>query len=162
VPCGKPAALIAGRQRSLNPVRRTGWPASFVKIRPSAPASKVARCAASASATTWGSGTVRADAAAARYGTTDGEPVRFRAMWLGTTEACEYLDIRLRTLYRRIDLGELPAYRMGRVIRVRQSDLDDYIESCRIEPSELGHLYPDSGHVDEDVDDLDEEILEDE
>ncbi|MCY3861827.1 MAG: hypothetical protein OXG67_07680, partial [bacterium] len=39
--------------------------------------------------------------------------------------------------------GGLPAYRMGRVIRVKQTDVDEFIEHSRIEPGTLGHLYPD-------------------
>ncbi|MDE0235874.1 MAG: helix-turn-helix domain-containing protein, partial [bacterium] len=46
-------------------------------------------------------------------------------------------------LYRFINEGGLPAYRMGRVIRVKQADVDAFIESSRIEPGTLGHLYPD-------------------
>jgi excisionase family DNA binding protein len=52
--------------------------------------------------------------------------------WLGTTEAAHYLGLTPRTLYRLIDDGALPAYRIGRVIRVRVADLDDYIEASRI------------------------------
>jgi len=37
--------------------------------------------------------------------------------WMGTPEACEYLGIGLRTLYRLIHGGELRAYKVGRVIR---------------------------------------------
>lgn len=64
--------------------------------------------------------------------------------WVGTTKAAAHLGITNRTLYRQIDLGEIPAYRLGRVIRLRWRDLDDFIERSRIEPGELGHLYPPS------------------
>ena len=39
--------------------------------------------------------------------------------WLSTQEAARRLGITPRTLYRFIDHGELPAYRFGRVIRLR-------------------------------------------
>ena len=63
-------------------------------------------------------------------------------VWLGTKEAARRLGVTPRTLYRFIDEGGLPAYRLGRVIRLKQSDIDRYIETCRIEPGTLEHLYP--------------------
>ena len=65
-------------------------------------------------------------------------------VWLSTKEAARRLGITPRTLYRFIDNGDLPAYRMGRVIRLQQSDVDAYIEKCRVEPGTLEHLYPDA------------------
>ena len=65
-------------------------------------------------------------------------------IWLGTKEAARRLGVTPRTLYRFIDDGGLPAYRLGRVIRLKQSDVDAYIETCRIEPGTLEHLYPES------------------
>ncbi|HZU71864.1 MAG TPA: helix-turn-helix domain-containing protein [Acidimicrobiales bacterium] len=62
--------------------------------------------------------------------------------WLGTKEAAERLGVTLRTLYRFIDEGSLSAYRFGRVIRVRESDLDEFIERSKIVPGSLEHLYP--------------------
>jgi len=62
--------------------------------------------------------------------------------WLGTREAAARLGITLRSLYRFIDEGELTAYRFGRVIRLKAEDLDRYMESCRIRPGQLEHLYP--------------------
>ncbi len=65
--------------------------------------------------------------------------------WLSTKECCERLGVTVRTLYRFIDEGQLVAYQMGRVIRVQAPDLDKFVESRRIEPGSLGHLYPDTG-----------------
>jgi len=62
--------------------------------------------------------------------------------WMGTREACERLGVTLRTLYRFIDEGHLPAYKMGRVIRVQETDVEDFIKRMRIEPGTLEHLYP--------------------
>lgn len=62
--------------------------------------------------------------------------------WMGTREACERLGVTLRTLYRFIDEGQLPAYKMGRVIRVQESDVEEFIGRMRIEPGTLEHLYP--------------------
>lgn len=77
-------------------------------------------------------------------------------MWLSTAEAAEYLGVTPRTLYRFIDHGKVPAYRMGRVIRLRDFELDAYIEQSRIAPGELEHLYPPGSDADPD-DDLDED-----
>jgi excisionase family DNA binding protein len=62
--------------------------------------------------------------------------------WLSTKEASDRLGITLRSLYRFIDEGELDAYRFGRVIRLKEADLDRFIESCRIPPGSLEHLHP--------------------
>ncbi len=67
--------------------------------------------------------------------------------WLSTAEAARYLGITPRTLYRFIDQGQLPAFRLGRVIRLRQEDVDGFIEQRRIEPGTLDHLYPEPGGV---------------
>lgn len=60
-------------------------------------------------------------------------------------EAASFLGITVRTLYRAIDEGKLTAYRMGRVIRVQRPDLEAFLESSRIQPGELVHLYPEPG-----------------
>jgi excisionase family DNA binding protein len=62
--------------------------------------------------------------------------------WLSTKEASDRLGVTLRSLYRFIDEGALCAYRFGRVIRLRERDLERFIESRRIEPGTLEHLYP--------------------
>jgi excisionase family DNA binding protein len=62
--------------------------------------------------------------------------------WLGTTEAAHYLGVVPRTLYRMIDEGQVPAYKMGRVIRVKRADVDAFLEATRVQPGSLRHLYP--------------------
>ncbi len=64
--------------------------------------------------------------------------------WLSTADAASALGITARTLYRFIDQGDLPAYRFGRVIRVKRVDIDAFIDASRIEPGTLEHLYPDT------------------
>ena len=61
--------------------------------------------------------------------------------WLGTREAARRLGLASRTLYRLIDVGELPAYRFGRVIRLKGCDLDMFVERSRIEAGKLKHLH---------------------
>jgi excisionase family DNA binding protein len=62
--------------------------------------------------------------------------------WLSTKSASEFLSVNLRTLYRLIDEGELPAYRIGRVIRLKEAEVVAFVEAARIEPGALVHLYP--------------------
>jgi excisionase family DNA binding protein len=63
-------------------------------------------------------------------------------VWLSTAAAARRIGITPRTLYRFIDEGQVPAYRFGRVIRLKQSEVDDFIEGARIAPGTLEHLYP--------------------
>jgi len=62
--------------------------------------------------------------------------------WLSTKEAAEMLGVTSRTVYRFIDEGDLPAYKFGRVIRVKAADLENFVEGCRVEPGSISHLYP--------------------
>lgn len=62
--------------------------------------------------------------------------------WLGTQDAAAVLGITPRTLYRLINEGAVAAYKLGRVLRLKREDLDAYLESCRVRPGELDHLYP--------------------
>ena len=71
--------------------------------------------------------------------------------WLGTPEAAERLGITQRTLYRLIDEGQVPAYKMGRVLRVKASDLDLFLEQSRVAPGSLRHLYPEAKTVSSDT-----------
>ena len=64
--------------------------------------------------------------------------------WLGTPEAAERLGITQRTLYRLIDEGQIPAYKMGRVLRVKESDLEVFLDQSRVQPGSLRHLYPEA------------------
>jgi hypothetical protein len=44
-------------------------------------------------------------------------------------------------IYKLIDTGRIPAYRMGRVMRVRVADLDAFLAATKVEPGTLGHLH---------------------
>jgi excisionase family DNA binding protein len=55
--------------------------------------------------------------------------------------AARRLSIVPKTVHRLINDGELPAYRVSRMIRIRPEDLDRYIESHRIQPGDLAHLF---------------------
>ncbi|MGH9178932.1 MAG: helix-turn-helix domain-containing protein [Acidimicrobiales bacterium] len=62
--------------------------------------------------------------------------------WMSTRETSERLGVTLRTLYRFIDEGQIAAYKLGRVIRLKESDVEAFIEQARIAPGALEHLYP--------------------
>ncbi|MFL2986424.1 MAG: helix-turn-helix domain-containing protein [Candidatus Poriferisodalaceae bacterium] len=64
--------------------------------------------------------------------------------WLSSKEAAHRIGVTQRTLYRFIDEDRLPAYRLGRVIRLKAVDVEAFIEGGRIRPGSLKHLYPDS------------------
>ena len=64
--------------------------------------------------------------------------------WLSTPKAADRLGITARTLYRFIDEGLVPAYKFGRVIRLKRSDVDAFIEASRVEPGSMAHLYPET------------------
>ncbi len=48
------------------------------------------------------------------------------AEWMSTSEAAARLGVTLRTLYRLIDQGDLAAYKLGRVIRLRTMAVEAY------------------------------------
>lgn len=77
------------------------------------------------------------------------------ANWLSTKDAAAELGLVGRTLYRYINIGDLPAYRFGRVIRIKRTDLDEFIRTSQIQPGEISHLDP-GGPTPTDVDDPDE------
>jgi excisionase family DNA binding protein len=57
-------------------------------------------------------------------------------VFLTTEEVLEYLHVNLRTVYRLIKVGKIPAVRVGRQWRFRRVDLDAWLDSQRTPPSE--------------------------
>lgn len=51
-----------------------------------------------------------------------------RNAFLTTKQVLKYLQINLRTVYRLIQAGQLPAVRVGRQWRFRKSDIDTWLE----------------------------------
>lgn len=62
--------------------------------------------------------------------------------WLSTKQASQRLGVTLRTIYALLDAGDLPGYKFGRVIRLKQDEVDQFIEAQRLQPGDLAHLYP--------------------
>lgn len=56
------------------------------------------------------------------------------SIWLSSSQTGERLGVSLRTVYSFINDGILPAYRFGRVIRIRVDDVDAFIEESLIRP----------------------------
>src|SRR5215203_3744100 len=51
--------------------------------------------------------------------------------FLTTEEVLEYLHVNLRTVYRLIKAGKIPAVRVGRQWRFRKRDIDAWLDSQR-------------------------------
>ena len=64
--------------------------------------------------------------------------------WLSTARTAQRLGITPRTLYRFVARGEITAYRLGRVIRFQQHDVDAFTDNRRIIPSVSENPEPDA------------------
>lgn len=56
---------------------------------------------------------------------------------LTAAEVADTLRVSTMTVYRLIRSGELPAVRVGRNYRVRERDLDAYLESQVVDPASM-------------------------
>jgi excisionase family DNA binding protein len=52
-------------------------------------------------------------------------------IFLTTEEILEYLQVNLRTVYRLIKAGKIPAVRVGRQWRFRKRDIDAWLDTQR-------------------------------
>ncbi|MSO82155.1 MAG: response regulator [Acidobacteria bacterium] len=55
--------------------------------------------------------------------------------FLTTEEVLEYLQVNLRTIYRLIKAGKIPAVRVGRQWRFRKRDIDAWLDGQRARPA---------------------------
>jgi excisionase family DNA binding protein len=62
--------------------------------------------------------------------------------FLTTEEVLEYLQVNLRTVYRLIKAGKIPAVRVGRQWRFRKRDIDAWLETQRPRGSRAGSTAP--------------------
>jgi len=62
--------------------------------------------------------------------------------FLTTEEVLEYLQVNLRTVYRLIKAGKIPAVRVGRQWRFRKRDIDAWLESQRPRHARTGSPAP--------------------
>jgi excisionase family DNA binding protein len=59
------------------------------------------------------------------------EESKRKAFW-GLRELAEYLNVEYKTLYRQVIAGNLPAIRIGGIFRIRQEDVDAFLEKMRV------------------------------
>src|SRR5918995_7024801 len=55
---------------------------------------------------------------------------------LSIPQVCQRLAMGKSWVYRRIHEGEIPSVRLGRTIKIRRADLENYLEEHRYRPSE--------------------------
>ena len=79
-------------------------------------------------ARTW---TDRIDERSARSGARGPRDQSMEETFLTTEEVLEYLQVNLRTVYRLIKAGKIPAVRVGRPWRFRKRDIDAWLDSQR-------------------------------
>ena len=48
-------------------------------------------------------------------------------------DASAYIGVSKRTLIRKISSRIIPSYKVGRLVRVDQNDLEKYLNACRVE-----------------------------
>ena len=54
---------------------------------------------------------------------------------LSIQEVCQELDMGKSWVYQRLKSGEIPSIRLGRLIKVRRADLDEFLNTQRYTPS---------------------------
>jgi excisionase family DNA binding protein len=52
-------------------------------------------------------------------------------MWLTIKELSAYLKIKDKTLYYLVERGSIPHYRVGKLVRFKQSEIDAWMETKR-------------------------------
>ncbi len=62
-------------------------------------------------------------------------------VFLTTEEVLEYLQVNLRTVYRLIKAGKIPAVRVGRQWRFRKRDIDSWLDSQRPHAQQLTTIH---------------------
>ena len=55
-------------------------------------------------------------------------------MWLCVKELSDYLKVKEKTLYSLVSRGVIPHYRIGKLVRFRQDEIDDWMEAKRVKP----------------------------
>jgi excisionase family DNA binding protein len=54
---------------------------------------------------------------------------------LSIPELCQELEMGKSWVYRRLRSGEIPSVKLGRSIKVKREDLEEYLEKHRLRPS---------------------------
>jgi excisionase family DNA binding protein len=56
--------------------------------------------------------------------------------FLTVQEVSEYLHVKRATLYAKVESGDLPHYKVGRLVRFKREDIDRWMEDHRRDPSD--------------------------
>jgi excisionase family DNA binding protein len=59
--------------------------------------------------------------------------------WIGVPAAAAHLHVNPKTVYRLIDKEGLPGYRFGRLIRLRRSEVDEWLATRAVEPGSIAY-----------------------
>jgi excisionase family DNA binding protein len=60
--------------------------------------------------------------------------------WMTTTELSEYIDMPIATIYAKNSRGEMPPrYRVGKSLRYRLSEVDQWVTSRLVESGQAAH-----------------------
>jgi len=60
-----------------------------------------------------------------------------RDIYIDIGELAQQLNIKKRTLYHLVQIMEIPHYRIGKLIRFKQSEIDEWMETKKFEPAEI-------------------------
>jgi excisionase family DNA binding protein len=60
-------------------------------------------------------------------------------MWLSVIDLASYLNIKEKTIYHLVSQKAIPHYRIGKIIRFKQPEIDSWMEGKRAD-SFQGHL----------------------
>lgn len=71
---------------------------------------------------------------------TKGDFAADHSAWLSVQSAADELEVTPRTIYRFINDGKLAAYRIGRVYRIKRTDLNGFLVAAAVKPGDLDHL----------------------
>ena len=72
-------------------------------------------------------------------------------MWLTVKELSSYLKIKDKTLYYLVNRGSIPHYRIGKLVRFKQAEIDAWMETKRAKSfnrcldKAMGSLYTANG-----------------
>jgi excisionase family DNA binding protein len=63
--------------------------------------------------------------------------VEKRDIYIDIEELAQQLSIKKRTLYHLVQTMEIPHYRIGKLIRFKQSEIDEWMETKKCEEVEI-------------------------
>jgi excisionase family DNA binding protein len=52
--------------------------------------------------------------------------------FLSTSDVAEWLDVSTATIYKFVEKGDLPVYRLGRINKFRRCDIEEFIQKNKL------------------------------